>query len=91
MMDRYTRKDAENAFERLLTATGNRRSTSWNDVGGWNLDYAACYGGYVVEEVNNPSGGISQPFGSQRRTAREFVDCVRFACDAISLAKESVK
>jgi hypothetical protein len=82
-MDRYTRKDAEAAFDRLCAATGHRRATAYNDVGGWSLDYAACYGGFVIESPCNDGGGITQPFGSRRRTAREFCDVVRFAIDAI--------
>ena len=83
MSQRYTRKDAEHAFERLLAMTGKRKATSWNDVGGWTLDYAPIYGGYNVEEISSPSGGVSQPFGMQRRTAREFCDTVRFLADAL--------
>lgn len=86
-MDRYTRKDAESALDRLCEATGNRRASAWNDVGGWQLDYAACYGGFVVNEVFNDGGGITQPFGSTRCSAREFCARVRFAIDAIEHAK----
>lgn len=77
---RYGRKDAEAAFARLAAATGNRIATSWNDVGGWSLDYAACYGGYVVHEV------CSEPFGSRRRPAREFCDAVWFAIRALEVS-----
>lgn len=80
-MDRYTRKDAEAAFDRLCAATGHRRATAY--VGGWSLDYAACYGGFVIEEPTSSGGAITQPFGSRRRTAREFCDVVRFAVDAM--------
>lgn len=45
---RYTRKDAEACFERLLRATGHRKAASWDDVGGWALDYNGVYGGFVV-------------------------------------------
>lgn len=78
-MDRYTRKDAEAAFDRLCEATGHRKATAYNDVGAWALDYVACYGGYVVESPVNDGGGIIHPLGERRRTAREFCDAVRFA------------
>ena len=83
-MDRYTRKDAEAAFDRLCQATGHRRATAWDDHGAWTLDYAACYGGFVVEEILSDSGGVTQPFGSRRHSAREFCQMVRFAIDAMS-------
>lgn len=53
------------------------------EVGTWYLDYAACYGGYVVNQVSNESGGVSQPFGPMRHSARDFVTMVRFAIDAL--------
>lgn len=82
-MERYTRKDAEACFERLLKVTGHRHADSWNDVGGWQLDYAGCYGGYVVEEICTPGGGVRHPLGDRRRTAREFCEAVWFAERAI--------
>lgn len=78
-MDRYTRKDAERAFDRLLEAYGKRRATSYCDVGGWTLDYVAQYGGCVIEEVTSPGGGITQPLGSGRVSCREFCQQVNFA------------
>jgi hypothetical protein len=87
MSERYTRKDAERALGRLAVATGHRIADSYNDVGGWTLDYASCYGGFVVHEVYNETGGISLPFGHERRTAREFCDAVRFALYAIEQAQ----
>jgi len=36
-----------------------------HEKGQWRLDYASCYGGYVIEE-NMDNGGISHPFGSRR-------------------------
>jgi hypothetical protein len=40
-----------------------------------------------VHEVYNETGGISLPFGHERRTAREFCDAVRFALYAIEQAQ----
>lgn len=83
-MDRYTKKDAEAAFDRLCAATGHSRAEAYNDHGAWSLDYVACYGGFVVEEIDDVSCGVSHPMGERRRSAREFVQAVRFAIDAIS-------
>lgn len=76
---RYTRKDAEAAFERLCKATGHRIASSYDDIGAWELDYASEYGGYTVNEIVNDAGGVNRPLGDQRRSAREFCDAVYFA------------
>jgi hypothetical protein len=85
MAERYTRRDAEAAFARLLLACRKREATSCKDVGGWTLDHNGIYGGYVVQEIHNENGAITQPFGYQRRTAREFCDAVNFATHAVSI------
>ena len=96
MSERYTRRDAEAALGRLATAAGRPWTTGspWmrrDDgktvalVGVWYLDYAPLYGGYVVHEMANEAGGVSEPFGSRRRTAREFCEAVDFAVRAIQL------
>lgn len=79
MADRYTRKDAQAAFERLIAALGGRVATTWNDVGAYRLDYNGIYCGYVVERVTSEGGSVTRPLGDQRRTAREFCDAVYFA------------
>jgi hypothetical protein len=82
-MERYTRKHAESAFDRLVKVLGQRQAQSWNDVGGWTLDYNSAYGGFVVEEISSESAGVSHPFGPMRRSARDFCDAVRFVEDAL--------
>lgn len=59
------------------------RSENRAAVGAWSLDYNPVYGGFVIEEMHNAGGGVSQPFGSMRRTAREFCDAVYFAENAL--------
>jgi hypothetical protein len=46
--------------------------------GGWVLDYNPTYGGCVVEELSPNPGEtwITQPFGSTRRSPREFCQMV---------------
>ena len=95
MTDRYTRKDAEAAFERLCFALDKPRGEWTKDAarphaltsneGGWTLDYNRTYGGYVIHEYVNDRGGVREPFGSQRRSARDFCDAVRFALDALHI------
>ena len=84
-MDRYTRKDAEAAFERLIKAIGGRIATKYNDVGAYRLDWNGVYGGGNIELITSVQGGVRQPFGAQRRNAREFCKAVRFAIDALQM------
>lgn len=77
-MDRYTIKDAEQCFERLLTTLGKRKARSYNDVGGWRLDYNPTYGGVIIEEIINPHGGINHPIIGSRLTSREFCQTINF-------------
>lgn len=56
-------------------------------VGAWTLDHNSVYGGYVIEEIFNVGGGVTLPFGSMRRTAREFCDAVYFAENALRAAE----
>jgi hypothetical protein len=66
--------------EKLWTRTGNENRAY---VGAWTLDHNSVYGGFVIEEIHNDGGGVSQPFGSMRRNAREFCDAVYFAENAL--------
>lgn len=79
-MDRYTRKDAETALARLAEAC--KREIGYG-IGQWHLDYNSTYGGYVVHQVVTEGGGVATPFGSRRRTAREFCSAVSFAYGAV--------
>lgn len=81
-MDRYTRKDAEAALDRLCAATGRRKANWHGDIGGLQLDYAACYGGFVVHEVVTSGGGVSTPLGDRRMPARQFCESINFALRA---------
>lgn len=82
-MTRTTKKDVEAAFDRLLEAIGGKRATSCSDVGGYRLNHNSCYGGWVIEQVTNESGGVDCPFGHRRMPATEFCVAVYFACRAI--------
>ena len=56
--------------------------------GGWALDYNPTYGGCVIEELA-PDGGtwITQPFGSERCSPREFVAKVNTAITALGIVE----
>ena len=72
---RYTKKDVQGMFERLMKAAGKRQAPIMIDGqpahGGWSLDYSSVYGGYVIEE-DYEGGGIDHPFGAMRRSSREM-------------------
>lgn len=82
MADRVTKKDAERVVQRLAEVLGlpyghYRKTDDGIETVLYGLvsDYSE-YGGCVVEQVVNEGGGVTQPFGSQRRAPREFVDFI---------------
>lgn len=77
------RANAEAAFDRLCRALKKRKAIAYNDVGGWSLDYADCYGGFNVEEVGTKTGGVRHPLGDRRMSADEFERCVDFLREAV--------
>lgn len=66
---KYTKSEVRGMFSRLCKALGKRE-----DAGSYNgmvLDYVACYGGYVIEQLG-PNGECSHPYGTLRRSAKEM-------------------
>ena len=53
-------------------------------VGAWFID---DYQGVYIAEMGNEGGGQHTPFGHDRRSYRDFCDAVRFALDALHIAK----
>lgn len=77
---RITKSNVRGMFTRLVKAMGKKEGPILiNDnadgvdhfPGGLMLDYAPIYGGYVIEQEEE-NGGISNPFGSTRRSAKEM-------------------
>lgn len=66
---KYTKKEVQGMFTRLAKAMNKHIDAGSRN--GLSLDYISCYGGYVIEEYTE-DGGISHPFGSMRRSAREM-------------------
>ena len=77
--ERYTKKDAENALERLVTSIGGHMAKDSKDVGGYQLDYNTYYGGCVVHQIINEAGGVTLPFGMHRVKPYDFCQAVDFA------------
>lgn len=66
---RTNKSEVKGMFARLVKAMNKR--IDGGSRNGLALDYASCYGGYVIVEYT-PDGGESHPFGCTRRTAREM-------------------
>lgn len=62
---RYTKSEVKGMFSRLCKALG-KKEDKW-----LVLDYIACYGGYVIEELG-PNSECSHPYGTIRRSAKEM-------------------
>jgi hypothetical protein len=73
---RITKSEVKGMFIRLVRAMGKHKDD------GLVLDYVACYGGYVIEELI-PSGGVSHPFGCKRRTAKEMYLSMHMTAQAL--------
>ena len=64
-MERVRKEVLLNALKRIEGLLGK-------PAGSLRLDYAACYGGYNVEEACNPHGGVTHPFGDRRVSSGEM-------------------
>lgn len=92
-MNRYTRKNAEHAFERLVKLMGTPTGPIWSTVNGKNvakvgalqLDYNPIYGGCIVEQICNEGGAVVHPFGELRLSPFEFCQAVRMVEGAMRL------
>lgn len=103
MPERYTRRDAESAFQRLADAVGAKiadpawKITDKRREGAWILDHNSVYGGYVIEAYvpdspphdDRPQAytAVTQPFGYERRSAREFAGACHFAARAVEASR----
>ncbi len=77
---RYTKNHVIGMFQRLSKAICKR-----TDAEDWKplyLDHNGIYGGYVIEQQEE-SGGISHPFGSMRRSAKEMYYSMHMATQAL--------
>jgi hypothetical protein len=91
MAYRTTKADVRNAFEQLCKAMGKSTDCWLEDrkarVGAWYLDYAPCYGGYIINEMANEGGGVRHPTIEYRVSGQEFVRTVRFVLALLSRNK----
>jgi hypothetical protein len=80
---KVTKQVIESRFKALCDALGKRVATDYKDVGAWSLDYARCYGGFVIVEIM--AHGEKHPFGHERVSASELYTMINFALRAIAL------
>lgn len=80
---RVNKQNIKSRFIALCDALGKRVATNYKDVGAWSLDYARCYGGYIIVEIMEH--GESHPFGHERVSANELYTMINFALRAIAL------
>jgi len=79
---RTSRKEVEGVFRLWVEAIGGVQAKSYNDVGGYRLDFNSVYGGYEIERVCNEHGGVNVVTGG-RLSATEFVSALRVSMRSI--------
>jgi hypothetical protein len=60
---------------------------SYIDIGGWYLNYAGCYGGWNISQIETEGGGRGCPFGYSRCSATVLYDKICFAREVLRLSK----
>ena len=89
MSERTTKSMVLAQVDRLMKMLGGHWAKSFRDVGGWELDYNAIYGGYVIHTIYNEAGAVDAPFGDIRRNAREMYDTIYFAMRVLKYEEKS--
>ena len=56
-------------------------------LGNWNLDYAQCYGGYIVVEYME-NGGEYHPLLNKRLVAQQMSDALNMALRALEYRED---
>ena len=56
---RTTRKMIEAKFRNVVEFAGGRVATSYNDIGGFQLDHNSVYGGWRIEQITSEGGGVN--------------------------------
>ena len=79
-MTRTTKADVLGMFGRLVKTVGEKAK-------GWRLDYASCYGGYVIQDVAE-NGGRENPLGLNRHDAKTMYYIMHHQCMLLEHLKE---
>lgn len=75
---RITHQSIKVRFQYYCEVFGFRMATSWNDVGGYRLDYTPEYGGWRIEKIVNIEGGVMDIM-NERYSNKDFYNLLRFA------------
>ena len=97
MADRYTVKDAEGCFSLLMDVLkvpkrfrGDKGSCYTKGgkakVGCIYLEHS--FYGFNINKIANEAGGVSQPFGLENKSAKEFCKAAHFAVRAIEFKQK---
>jgi hypothetical protein len=94
---RYTRKQVEAKFAQAMDAIGVPHGEAYlkmgngtyvANVGNFNLDHNAVYGGYTITKIVNAGGGETCPFGMGRNGAATFVAMMNALIDGVHILKQ---
>lgn len=100
MADRYSVKDANQCASLLAKALKKKYGNCWvktrsghnkSKIGCWDIDCNSTYGGCVIEEMVNESGGTTTPFGPRRLKPEYFCIATHFAESALEYKKRKRK
>ncbi len=75
---RYAKREVQAMFVRFIKTLCPTSATRED----YFLDYAPCYGGYVIEKYN-PIDGVSMPFGIARKSPKEMYLSLEMACNVL--------
>ena len=81
-MTRTTKAEIQSAFTVWLKAIGGHEAIQYNDANGYRLDYAACYGGWRIEQVASDGHGIRN-VNNQRMPSGAFRQALNLASESI--------
>jgi galactokinase/mevalonate kinase-like predicted kinase len=87
---RITKKELQTYFNIFVQEMNKEQKYTINNNGGWLLDYAACYGGYVIEQQEG-NGCISHPLGIRRRSLKDMHLALEFAIEALRLKQRNTE
>lgn len=58
-----------------------------NILSNYDLNYCSVYGGWEIQSINEPNGGVDLPFGLKRYNTKEFYQVLEFAITVLDQKK----
>jgi len=81
-MERTTKADIQYSFERWLGLVNGKTAQSYQDIGGYQLDNNAIYGGVRIEQIVNAHGAVHDV--TRRMKPAQFCEAVYFMEQSLS-------